>query len=161
MTETADYTPPKVWTWNKENGGRFASINRPIAGPTHDKELPVGRHPLQLHSMATPNGQKVTVMLEELLALGHAGPAADAVWPKVTSYPTLAELAVALRHPVEPWMLQLDPAGGGGYVRDWQPPGLPPLRHFSYAIQWWGFAVTLLVIWGIMSARREEPQLPP
>jgi surfeit locus 1 family protein len=95
------------------------------------------------------------------LALGHAGPAADAVWPKVTSYPTLAELAVALRHPVEPWMLQLDPAGGGGYVRDWQPPGLPPLRHFSYAIQWWGFAVTLLVIWGIMSARREEPQLPP
>jgi len=80
MTETADYTPPKVWTWNKENGGRFASINRPIAGPTHDKELPVGRHPLQLHSMATPNGQKVTIMLEELLALGHAGAEYDA-WP--------------------------------------------------------------------------------
>jgi GST-like protein len=80
MTETTDYTPPKVWTWNKENGGRFASINRPIAGPTHDKELQVGRHPLQLYSMATPNGQKVTIMLEELLALGHAGAEYDA-WP--------------------------------------------------------------------------------
>ena len=78
MTETTDYTPPKVWTWNKENGGRFASINRPIAGPTHDKELPVGRQPLQLYSMATPNGQKVTIMLEELLALGHAGAEYDA-----------------------------------------------------------------------------------
>jgi len=78
MTETTDYTPPKVWTWNKENGGRFASINRPIAGPTHDKELPVGRHPLQLYSLATPNGIKITVMLEELLALGHAGAEYDA-----------------------------------------------------------------------------------
>ena len=78
MTETTDYTPPKVWAWNKENGGRFASINRPIAGPTHDKELPVGRQPLQLYSMATPNGQKVTIMLEELLALGHAGAEYDA-----------------------------------------------------------------------------------
>ena len=92
------------------------------------------------------------------LALGHAAPAHDARWPKVTSFPTFAELAAALGHPVEPWMLLLDPAGGDGYVRDWQPPGLPPLRHFSYAIQWWGFAVTLLVIWGIMSARRQEPQ---
>ncbi|MBS0488471.1 MAG: glutathione-dependent disulfide-bond oxidoreductase [Proteobacteria bacterium] len=73
-----DYTPPKVWTWNKENGGRFASINRPIAGPTHDKELPVGRHPLQLYSLATPNGIKATVMLEELLALGHKGAEYDA-----------------------------------------------------------------------------------
>ena len=73
-----DYTPPKVWTWNKENGGRFASINRPIAGPTHDKELPVGRHPLQLYSLATPNGIKATVMLEELLALGHTGAEYDA-----------------------------------------------------------------------------------
>ncbi len=71
MTDTPAYTPPKVWTWNKDNGGRFANINRPIAGPTHDKELPVGRHPLQLYSLATPNGVKVTVMLEELLALGH------------------------------------------------------------------------------------------
>jgi GSH-dependent disulfide-bond oxidoreductase len=73
-----DYTPPKVWTWNKPNGGRFASINRPIAGPTQDKELPVGRHPMQLYSLGTPNGQKVTIMLEELLALGHAGAEYDA-----------------------------------------------------------------------------------
>lgn len=65
-----DYTPPKVWTWDKANGGQFASINRPIAGPTHDKDLPVGKHPLQLYSLATPNGQKVTIMLEELLAAG-------------------------------------------------------------------------------------------
>ena len=78
MTDSSDYTPPKVWTWNKVNGGRFASINRPIAGPTHDKELPVGRHPLQLYSLATPNGVKVTVMLEELLALGHGGAEYDA-----------------------------------------------------------------------------------
>lgn len=78
MTETADYTPPKIWTWNKESGGRFASINRPIAGATHDKELPVGKHPLQLYSLATPNGVKVTVMLEELLAAGHAGAEYDA-----------------------------------------------------------------------------------
>lgn len=73
-----DYQPPKVWTWNKDNGGRFANINRPVAGPTHDKELPVGRHPLQLYSLATPNGVKVTVMLEELLAAGHAGAEYDA-----------------------------------------------------------------------------------
>lgn len=68
MSDT--YTPPKVWTWDKESGGRFASINRPIAGATHDKELPVGKHPLQLHSLGTPNGVKVTILLEELLALG-------------------------------------------------------------------------------------------
>ena len=73
-----DYTPPKVWTWNKANGGAFASINRPIAGPTHDKDLPVGKHPLQLYSLATPNGVKVTVMLEELLARGHKGAEYDA-----------------------------------------------------------------------------------
>mgnify|MGYP000212252800 CR=1 FL=1 len=78
MTETPTYTPPKVWTWNKESGGRFASINRPIAGATHDKELPVGKHPLQLYSLATPNGVKVTVLLEELLALGHEGAEYDA-----------------------------------------------------------------------------------
>jgi GST-like protein len=78
MNDAAAYTPPKVWTWERENGGRFANINRPIAGPTHDKELPVGRHPLQLYSLATPNGVKVTVMLEELLALGHAGAEYDA-----------------------------------------------------------------------------------
>src|SRR5512141_118011 len=78
MSEPSAYTPPKVWTWNKENGGRFASINRPIAGPTHEKELPVGRHPMQLYSLGTPNGVKVTVMLEELLALGHTGAEYDA-----------------------------------------------------------------------------------
>ncbi|MEG3082119.1 glutathione-dependent disulfide-bond oxidoreductase [Sphingomonas sp. PB2P12] len=78
MTETGDYTPPKIWTWNKESGGRFASINRPIAGATHDKALPVGKHPLQLYSLATPNGVKVTVMLEELLAAGHTGAEYDA-----------------------------------------------------------------------------------
>jgi GST-like protein len=78
MTDAPAYEPPKVWTWDKENGGRFASINRPIAGPTHEKELPVGRHPLQLYSLATPNGVKVTVMLEELLALGHTGAEYDA-----------------------------------------------------------------------------------
>jgi GST-like protein len=77
MTD-APYTPPKVWTWNKENGGKFASTNRPIAGATHDKELPVGKHPLQLYSLATPNGQKVTIMLEELLAAGHTGAEYDA-----------------------------------------------------------------------------------
>src|SRR5579859_4008941 len=78
MSDAPAYTPPKVWTWDKENGGRFASINRPIAGPTHEKDLPVGRHPLQLYSLGTPNGVKVTVMLEELLARGHAGAEYDA-----------------------------------------------------------------------------------
>jgi GST-like protein len=78
MSTSSEYTPPKVWTWNKPSGGAFANINRPIAGPTHDKELPVGRHPLQLYSLATPNGQKVTIMLEELLALGHSGAEYDA-----------------------------------------------------------------------------------
>jgi GST-like protein len=74
----SEYAPPKVWTWNKPNGGKFANVNRPISGPTHDKELPVGRHPLQLYSQATPNGQKITIMLEELLALGHSGAEYDA-----------------------------------------------------------------------------------
>ncbi len=74
----ATYTPPKVWTWNKESGGRFANINRPVAGPTHDKDLPVGKHPLQLYSLGTPNGVKVTIMLEELLQLGHTGAEYDA-----------------------------------------------------------------------------------
>ena len=78
MTDETAYTPPKVWTWVKDNGGQFANINRPVAGPTHAKELPVGRHPLQLYSLATPNGVKVTVMLEELLARGHAGAEYDA-----------------------------------------------------------------------------------
>ena len=78
MSNASEYTPPEVWTWDKANGGRFASTNRPVAGPTHDKDLPVGRHPLQLYSLGTPNGVKVTVMLEELLALGHRGAEYDA-----------------------------------------------------------------------------------
>jgi Glutathione S-transferase len=77
MSDASEYTPPKVWT-NKPSGGRFANINRPISGSTHEKELPVGRHPLQLYSLGTPNGVKVTVMLEELLALGHKGAEYDA-----------------------------------------------------------------------------------
>jgi len=78
MSTSSDYTPPKVWAWNKANGGRFANINRPVAGATHDKELPVGKHPMQLYSLGTPNGQKVTILLEELLALGHKGAEYDA-----------------------------------------------------------------------------------
>jgi GSH-dependent disulfide-bond oxidoreductase len=78
MSSSSEYTPPKVWSWSKPSGGQFANINRPVAGSTHDKELPVGRHPLQLYSLATPNGQKVTIMLEELLASGHKGAEYDA-----------------------------------------------------------------------------------
>jgi GSH-dependent disulfide-bond oxidoreductase len=78
MADRVEYAPPKVWKWNQENGGAWAGINRPISGPTHDKPLPTGRHPLQLYSLGTPNGVKVTVMLEELLALGHAGAEYDA-----------------------------------------------------------------------------------
>ena len=78
MSSSSEYTPPKVWEWNKANGGRFANINRPIAGSTSEKELPVGKHPLQLYSLGTPNGQKITVLLEELLALGHTGAEYDA-----------------------------------------------------------------------------------
>ncbi len=84
MNDASGYTPPSVWTWNKENGGRFANINRPIAGATSEKELPVGKHPLQLYSLATPNGVKVTVMLEELLALGHKGAEYDAYLVRIT-----------------------------------------------------------------------------
>jgi GST-like protein len=78
MSDGPGYVPPRIWSWNKESGGRFANINRPVAGPTHEKELPVGRHPLQLYSLATPNGQKVAILLEELLAAGHAGAEYDA-----------------------------------------------------------------------------------
>jgi GST-like protein len=79
MSDPVDeYAPPRIWAWNKDNGGRFSKINRPVAGATHDRELPVGSHPLQLYSLATPNGVKVTVMLEELLAAGHAGAEYDA-----------------------------------------------------------------------------------
>ena len=83
MTETSSYVPPKVWTWEAENGGKFAKTNRPIAGATHEQELPVGKHPLQLHSLATPNGVKVTVMLEELLEAGHSGAEYDAYVIKI------------------------------------------------------------------------------
>src|SRR3974390_2209917 len=76
--QPAGYVPPKVWVWDKENGGQFARINRPVSGATHEKELPVGKHPFQLYSLGTPNGQKVTIMLEELLALGHKGAEYDA-----------------------------------------------------------------------------------
>jgi GST-like protein len=78
MSDQTEYVPPKIWTWDKESGGRFANINRPIAGPTHDKDLPIGKHPLQLYSLGTPNGVKVTVLLEELLAAGHSGAEYDA-----------------------------------------------------------------------------------
>jgi len=78
MSDSTEYTPPKVWTWNKANGGKFANINRPVAGATHEQALPRGKHPLQLYSLATPNGVKVTIMLEELLALGHVGAEYDA-----------------------------------------------------------------------------------
>ena len=78
MTTETEYTPPRVWTPDQAAGGRFATINRPVAGPTHDKELPIGKHPLQLYSMGTPNGVKVTVLLEELLAAGHSGAEYDA-----------------------------------------------------------------------------------
>jgi GST-like protein len=78
MTDQSEYVPPKIWTWDKDSGGRFANINRPIAGPTHDKALPIGKHPLQLYSLGTPNGVKVTVLLEELLAAGHSGAEYDA-----------------------------------------------------------------------------------
>jgi GST-like protein len=78
MTQSTEYVPPKVWVWDKPSGGRFANVNRPVSGPTHDKVLPVGEHPLQLYSLATPNGQKATILLEELLAAGHAGAEYDA-----------------------------------------------------------------------------------
>src|SRR5271154_5783170 len=78
MADSLEYTPPKVWTWTKPSGGTFANINRPIAGATHEKELPIGNHPLQLYSLGTPNGVKVTIMLEELLALRHSGAEYDA-----------------------------------------------------------------------------------
>jgi len=78
MTDSAEYAPPKIWTWEQPSGGKFASINRPVAGPTHDKQSPVGKNPLQLYSLATPNGQKVTILLEELLERGHSGAEYDA-----------------------------------------------------------------------------------
>jgi GSH-dependent disulfide-bond oxidoreductase len=106
MTQTfSDYTPPKIWEWNKENGGQFANINRPIAGATHDKDRPVGKHPLQLYSLATPNGVKVTVMLEELLALGHEGAEYDAWLVNIRKSP----LCSTIRHPSPPVFSNRDP----------------------------------------------------
>ncbi|NNC98556.1 MAG: glutathione-dependent disulfide-bond oxidoreductase, partial [Gammaproteobacteria bacterium] len=84
MKDLSAYTPPKVWKWDSDNGGRFAKINRPTTGATHDKELPIGKHPLQLYSLATPNGVKVTVMLEELLALGITDAEYDAYLINIT-----------------------------------------------------------------------------
>jgi len=84
MTSSSDYTPPKIWTWTKPSGGAFANINRPISGATHDKDLPIGKHPLQLYSLGTPNGVKITIMLEELLALGHSGAEYDAWLIKIS-----------------------------------------------------------------------------
>src|SRR5574340_192480 len=78
MNNTTEYVPPKIWTWDKQSGGTFANINRPVSGPTHEKILPVGKHPLQLYSQGTPNGQKITIMLEELLDAGHKGAEYDA-----------------------------------------------------------------------------------
>ena len=78
MSDPTPYTPPKVWTWDQANGGQFANINRPVSGATHEKVLPIGKHPMQLYSLGTPNGIKVTIMLEELLALGHSGAEYDA-----------------------------------------------------------------------------------
>ena len=80
MSDSLTYTPPEVWTWDQPSGGQFANVNRPTAGATHDKELPVGKHPFQLYSLATPNGQKVSIMLEELLERGHKNAEYDA-WP--------------------------------------------------------------------------------
>ncbi|MBC9881026.1 glutathione-dependent disulfide-bond oxidoreductase [Bradyrhizobium sp. INPA01-394B] len=84
MTSSSDYTPPRIWTWTKPSGGAFANINRPISGATHDKDLPIGKHPLQLYSLGTPNGVKITIMLEELLALGHSGAEYDAWLIKIS-----------------------------------------------------------------------------
>ena len=96
MNDQPAYTPPKIWTWDKANGGSFASINRPVAGATHEKALPVGKHPLQLYSLATPNGVKVTVMLEELLALGHTGAEYDAWLIRITEGDQFASGFVAV-----------------------------------------------------------------
>jgi len=118
MSNASDYTPPKVWTWNKASGGRFANINRPIAGPTSEKELPVGKHPLQLYSLATPNGVKVTIMLEELLAAGHAGAEYDA-WPiRIGDGDQFGSGFVEVNPNSKiPALMDHAPAGGGAPVR--------------------------------------------
>ena len=118
MNQPEGYEPPKVWSWNKENGGRFASINRPIAGPTHDKELPVGKHPLQLYSLATPNGVKVTIMLEELLAAGHSGAEYDAWLIRINDGDQFGSGFVDINPNSKiPAMADHAPKGGGAPVR--------------------------------------------
>ena len=101
---------------------------------------------------------RVAVLPSPGLASGRAAPAGTGPWPKVTSYPDMAQLAAALGRPLSSHILLLDPAAPHGYLRAWQPPGLPPLRHFSYALQWWSFALATLVLWAVLSRR---PQLPP
>ena len=114
----AGYVPPKVWTWDSASGGTFASINRPIAGPTHDKELPVGKHPLQLYSLGTPNGVKVTIMLEELLAAGHAGAEYDAWLIKIGDGDQFGSGFVEVNPNSKiPAMMDHAPKGGGDPVR--------------------------------------------
>ncbi|WP_421928991.1 glutathione-dependent disulfide-bond oxidoreductase [Neoaquamicrobium sediminum] len=114
----AGYVPPKVWTWDSASGGTFASINRPIAGPTHEKELPVGKHPLQLYSLGTPNGVKVTIMLEELLAAGHAGAEYDAWLIKIGDGDQFGSGFVEVNPNSKiPAMMDHAPKGGGDPVR--------------------------------------------
>jgi surfeit locus 1 family protein len=99
-------------------------------------------------------GGRIDELPSSGLAFGHAAPASDASWPKLTSFPRVAELAAAFGKPLEERMLLLDPGAADGYVRDWQPPGIPPARHFAYAIQWWAFACTLIVVWIVLAVRR-------
>ncbi|MCB1464904.1 MAG: glutathione-dependent disulfide-bond oxidoreductase [Nitratireductor sp.] len=114
----AGYVPAKVWKWDKASGGAFASINRPIAGPTHDKELPVGKHPLQLYSLATPNGVKVTIMLEELLAAGHSGAEYDAWLIRINDGDQFGSGFVDINPNSKiPAMADHAPKGGGAPVR--------------------------------------------
>ena len=165
MADSSDYTPPKVWTWNKASGGRFANINRPIAGPTHDKELPVGKHPMQLYSLGTPNGQKVTVMLEELLAKGHSGAEYDAWLIKIgegdqfgsgfvdanpnSKIPALVDRSGARpirsatqpphTHPIPPTAItekeRMAIAGDDGAVRAWASPATLAARKAGIHVQ--------------------------
>jgi len=114
----AGYVPPKVWTWEVPSGGEFASINRPVAGPTHEKELPVGKHPLQLYSLATPNGVKVTIMLEELLAAGHADAEYDAWLIRIGEGEQFGSGFVKVNPNSKiPAMLDRAPKGGGEPIR--------------------------------------------
>jgi GSH-dependent disulfide-bond oxidoreductase len=114
----AGYQPPKVWTWEKSNGGAFASINRPVAGPTHDKELPVGKHPIQLYSLGTPNGVKVTILLEELLAAGHSGAEYDAWLIRINEGDQFGSGFVAVNPNSKiPAMMDHAPVDGGAPIR--------------------------------------------